>query len=51
MNAMEQRRQQYLNQAVKSRDNQQRLWITALIVLGFIVVVGAVIGLALISPH
>jgi len=51
MNAMEQRRQQYLNQAVKSRDYQQRLWITLLIVLGFIVVVGAVIGLALISAH
>jgi Double zinc ribbon len=50
-NAMEQRRQQYLHQSIAARDSQQRLWIAVLIVLGFAVVVAAVIGLALISAH
>lgn len=51
MNAIEQRRQQFLNSAVRVRDSQQRLWMAALIVLGFIVIVGAVIGLTLIFAH
>ena len=51
MNAMEERRQQYLNQATKTRDGQQRYWIGALIVLGFLVITATIIGLALIPPH
>jgi hypothetical protein len=46
LNAIEERRQQYLNQAIQARDSQQRLWIGILIGLGFIVIVAAVIGLA-----
>jgi hypothetical protein len=51
LNAIEERRQQYLNDAIRVRDNQQRLWIAALIILGFIVIAGAVIGLAFMSAH
>ncbi len=51
LNAVEERRQQYLNDAIRVRDNQQRLWMAALIILGFIVVAGAVIGLAFMSAH
>ena len=51
MNAMEERRQKYLNQAVQTRDSQQRFWIGALIILGFLVITATIIGLALIPPH
>jgi Double zinc ribbon len=50
-NAMEQRRLRDLDQSVKARNSQQRVWIAALIVLGFIVVAAAVIGLALVAAH
>jgi len=51
MNATEERRQQYLSQAVQARNRQQRVWLTLLIVLGFVVIVAAVIGLALVAAH
>jgi hypothetical protein len=51
LNAIEQRRQQSLNQAVEARESQQRVWITILIVLGFVVIAAAVIGLALFAAH
>jgi len=51
MNATEARRQQYLNQAINTRDGQQRFWIGALIVLGFLVITATIIGLALSAPH
>lgn len=51
MNAMEERRQHYLKQATQTRDSQQRLWIGALIVLGFLVITATIIALALIPPH
>jgi hypothetical protein len=51
LNAIEERRQQHLHQAINARDGQQRLWTAALIVLGFIVIVGAIIGLALLTAH
>ncbi len=51
LNAIEERRQQLIDESVRVRDAQQRLWITALIVLGFIVVAGAVIFLAFMSTH
>jgi ribosomal protein L40E len=50
-NAMEERRLQYLDQSVKARNSQQRVWIAVLIVLGFIVVTAAVIGLVLVAAH
>ena len=51
MNAMEERRQQYLHQATRTRDSQQRFWIGALIVLGFLVITATIIALALMPPH
>ena len=51
LNAIEERRQQHLHQAINVRDGQQRFWTTALIVLGFIVIVGAIIGLVLLTAH
>jgi len=50
-NAIEQRRQQHLNQATETRNGQQRLWIAVLIVLGFVVIAAVVIGLALVATH
>lgn len=51
LNAIEERRQQGLHQAGKVRDGQQRFWIAALIVLGFIVIAGTVIGLVILTSH
>ena len=51
LNAIEERRQHFLSDAVRQRDSQQRLWIAALIILGFVVIAGAVIFLAFPSTH
>lgn len=51
LNAIEQRRQQHIGEDARVRDVQQRLWIMALIVLGFIVIAGTIIFLAFIGPH
>ena len=51
LNAIEQRRQQNLHQAIKVRNGQQRFWIAALIVLGIIVIAGTVIGLVILTAH
>jgi hypothetical protein len=51
LNAIEQRRQQYLHDAIRARDSQQRVWIAALIVLGFIVIAGAALALIYFTSH
>jgi hypothetical protein len=51
LNAIEERRQQALSNTARTRDSQQRLWIAAFIVLGFLVIAGAVILLVLMSIH
>lgn len=51
LNEIEQRRQEYLNDAIQQRDLQQRFWIAALIVLGFIVITGAILALVYFSSH
>jgi hypothetical protein len=50
-NAIEERRQKYLNDAIRARDSQQRWWIAALIVLGFIVVAGSAVVLICFTAH
>jgi len=51
MNASEARRQNYLSQASQAGVRQQRFWILALIILGFIIIGATVIGLALFANH
>jgi ribosomal protein L40E len=51
LNASETRRQQALGQAARARDSEQSLWIVILIVIGFVIIVAAVIGLALFAFH
>jgi hypothetical protein len=51
LNATEERRQQALENAIRVRNNQQRVWIAALVILGFIVIAAAIIGLTLLTAH
>ena len=51
LNAMEEHRQNAINDAARVRDNQQRFWIAALIILGFIVIAGTIVFLVYSSAH